>query len=363
MRRDLASEVLLRAPPMSTLPPARVPVSLHCVGATIREVRKYGVTSEALLQGSGIREEQLLDPWAPINRAQELVVFKNACGLTQDPSIGLLIGTAMHLPSYGPLGYALMVSPNLRTALECALQCPLLLGSYFQIILSREGPFAVISFNGYRYDAELARMSSDLCLTSMWIMIGDAFGSRRPPMSVSLREERPPNWRLYEQVFGCEAEFGSDCDALRFPLDWLDSPLQFSEPISHRMAVEQCHRIERQWGLLAGDPIVYKILQSMRRDVVRCSSVEAVAAELCMSERTLRRQLQAAGTSFQTLLDQTRQELALEYLASTNLQVAQIADLLGYSEPSSFRAAFRRWTGRTPADCRPHANSWNGSGD
>ncbi|MCY1560941.1 HTH-type transcriptional regulator VirS [compost metagenome] len=79
---------------------------------------------------------------------------------------------------------------------------------------------------------------------------------------------------------------------------------------------------------------------------------EAVAQALHLSQRTLQRRLQEEATSFQHLLDDTRRELAEQYLAQPNLTLLEVAYLLGFADPSNFFRAFRRWFDITPGEYR-----------
>jgi AraC-like DNA-binding protein len=78
------------------------------------------------------------------------------------------------------------------------------------------------------------------------------------------------------------------------------------------------------------------------------SSITAVTRRLAVSSRTLQRQLQLEGTTFQQVLAGTREDLALHYLHHSSMRTAEIAYLLGYDDSSSFYRAFRTWTGSTP---------------
>jgi AraC-like DNA-binding protein len=71
-----------------------------------------------------------------------------------------------------------------------------------------------------------------------------------------------------------------------------------------------------------------------------------------MSERALRRRLQAEGTSFRILVQDVRRHLARRYLQDGGLTVDEVSRLLGYSEPAAFSRAFKRWTGQSPSACR-----------
>ena len=80
--------------------------------------------------------------------------------------------------------------------------------------------------------------------------------------------------------------------------------------------------------------------------------INQVANKLHVSESTLRRRLGNESTNFRAICDEVRNLLACEYLSTTKLTVAEIASLLDYSEPVSFRRAFVRWNGMTPSDFR-----------
>jgi AraC-like DNA-binding protein len=77
-------------------------------------------------------------------------------------------------------------------------------------------------------------------------------------------------------------------------------------------------------------------------------TIERVAEHLQVSPRTLQRYLQTEDTSFQALLDDTRQALATRYLRDSSLNLTQLAALLGYADLSTFSRAFRRWNGISP---------------
>ena len=81
-------------------------------------------------------------------------------------------------------------------------------------------------------------------------------------------------------------------------------------------------------------------------------SVEAVASELCMSERTLKRQLAHEGTTFSDILEDLRRQKAIQLLDDQQASIERIAERLGYSDVANFNRAFKRWTGTTPGQYR-----------
>ncbi|MEO0956487.1 MAG: AraC family transcriptional regulator [Pseudomonadota bacterium] len=86
-------------------------------------------------------------------------------------------------------------------------------------------------------------------------------------------------------------------------------------------------------------------------------TLSAVASELGFGPRTLQRRLSGSGHSFQSIVDLARKELALTLLRETELCLAEIAFLTGFSEQSGFNRAFKRWAGQTPRSYRLTANS------
>jgi AraC-like DNA-binding protein len=71
-----------------------------------------------------------------------------------------------------------------------------------------------------------------------------------------------------------------------------------------------------------------------------------------MSESSLRRRLQKENTSYQALKDEIRCEVAIDRLLNHNAKVADVAEYLGFTEPSSFVRSFKGWTGQTPRTYR-----------
>jgi len=92
------------------------------------------------------------------------------------------------------------------------------------------------------------------------------------------------------------------------------------------------------------------------------SGIDAVARSLAIAPRTLQRRLAAEDTSFTSLLDSVRREMADQHLARQVLSIAEIAFLLGYSEPAAFHRAFRRWHRTTPRAFRAGSQLARGSG-
>jgi len=112
--------------------------------------------------------------------------------------------------------------------------------------------------------------------------------------------------------------------------------------------------LERQANhILSGLPRTDDVSVKVRRALALLvaggdTTIGRVARDLGTSRRTLQRRLASAGVSYQDLLDEARREAAERYLSESPLSIAELAYLLGYSEPSAFHRAFKRWFGQSP---------------
>ena len=128
-----------------------------------------------------------------------------------------------------------------------------------------------------------------------------------------------------------------------FPAAELALPLMTSDPVAMQLAREQC---ERELAALvdAGLPSRVRSALLARGD----TALPALARELRMSPRTLKRKLAEHGTTFSTIRDDVRRQRALLLLDNRSLSIGEVAAKLGYSELPNFTRAFRKWTGKTP---------------
>jgi AraC-like DNA-binding protein len=140
-------------------------------------------------------------------------------------------------------------------------------------------------------------------------------------------------------------------NVLILPASLLQTPCVSADPglvaVLDRYAVDRLQKAPRTNS--AADRV-----RTLIRDELRGGNPTAarIATRLKMSVRTLNRLLAGEDTSFRDLLDALRHELAIELLAADDASIAEVGFLLGFAALSSFHRAFRRWTGRTPAEFR-----------
>jgi AraC-like DNA-binding protein len=137
---------------------------------------------------------------------------------------------------------------------------------------------------------------------------------------------------------------------LRFDVAHLGRTLPQANPHSQALAEAMCRDVVARRRGRSG--VTEEVRLWITRNVAYDPRADTAAAALAMSPRTLRRRLAEAGVGYQTLLDEVRQALAEEMLATGVLSVEDVAQRLGYAEASSFIHAFKRWRGTTPAQFR-----------
>ena len=99
-------------------------------------------------------------------------------------------------------------------------------------------------------------------------------------------------------------------------------------------------------------PTPLSLRQVLYRRAQRGQPAAAIAADLGLPPRTLQRRLASDGTSFGSLLEEVRRELALRLLSEPRTSVAEVAFALGFADQTAFHRAFVRWTGSTPGEHR-----------
>lgn len=171
------------------------------------------------------------------------------------------------------------------------------------------------------------------------------------PRAVRFIHPRPSSTTEHERLFRAPVHFGCSRDELEFDRVLLDRPQIHAEP---RLFVVLERQLE---SLLTRVPNGGTVTDLARRCVASGllegePSLSLVATRLGMSARTFQRRLRDEGTSFGDVVANVRHEIALDRLRDPMVSIQEVAFLLGYSDASTFHRAFKRRTGKTPAEYR-----------
>ena len=177
-------------------------------------------------------------------------------------------------------------------------------------------------------------------------------GRRIPVDEVVFAHAKPPYAQEYTAMFSEHASFGHGASALHLARRWLALPVVQSETtlkvfLQHApQSVFLKYRNEDSWSA--------RLRRRLRHHLGsgEWPWLEAVAQEFHITPTTLRRRLQAEGTSYQGIKDALRYEAAIELLCHSPLSVEDICLRLGFQEPSTFHRAFKKWSGLQPGKYR-----------
>jgi AraC-like DNA-binding protein len=167
----------------------------------------------------------------------------------------------------------------------------------------------------------------------------------------------PPNLAEYERVFApAKLRFNAPCYGFSFDTDYAEKPLPGTDPALH---AAHCERVQAQHAALFGTRTITVRVRDLLTEQFPNSRPTAreIARRLHMSRRTLARRLETEGTTFGAQVDDLRQRLAKQYMARPELELSEIAELLGFSHLQAFHRAFKRWTGQTPGHFREHGQA------
>ncbi|WLG84866.1 AraC family transcriptional regulator [Pseudomonas cucumis] len=323
--------------------------TLNAVSLVLNTFKAEGLSSEALLAGSGISAADLSRADTRITTNQEMLVCANAVALRRD--IGLELGRRMHVSSYGLLGYALLTSATLGDALRLALHYPALLGTLFELSLEEDGERIWLTAGDYRENPALAPFNVEFCLVSMKVTCEDLLGHPLPLLGARFDYPAPDYQARYTERFDCPLQFDAASNGFAFDKRWLEQPLPLADAITHQAMAERCRKQNTEFT--GRQAWLGRIRQLLAAQLNAAPGLDGLAEQLNCSARTLRRHLKELGCSYQELLDELRFEQAKRMLCEDQLPIYRIAEALGFSETASFRHAFVRWSGVAPSQFRP----------
>ena len=162
----------------------------------------------------------------------------------------------------------------------------------------------------------------------------------------------PPNTDIaeYQRIFQCPVEFNAKSFQLFFPASMLSYRSLYAEPELLNLHIQAA---DQHLAVLQQQDLITEVRSQLGALLESGETTLAnVANRLGVTPRHLRHQLDLAGTSFQRLLNDYRNRLARRLLSQTDEGISEIVYLTGFSEPSTFYRAFRRWEGTTPIEYR-----------
>jgi AraC-like DNA-binding protein len=308
---------------------------------------EYGIDPEPVFRAAGIDLKRTHAPQSryPLSAMKKL--WAAAVAATGDETIGLRTGWHITPAHYYALGFSWLASDTLLGAL-------LRVKRYMRVVSTASVELEIREDkNCYAVSARFPDQSHsppkegiDAGMTALLKLCDLVAHKKVRPLRVDLTCLHSVHPQAYREHLGPNVRFACTVGAFYFDKAELQAPLAGGTPD----VAKATDRIAEQY-LEAMDP--HKVASQVRRLLVSLlpsgkADQDQVANRLHRSTSTLQRQLQAEGTSYRDILDDTRKSLAEEYLRQGKLSHAQIAYLLGFSDQSNFSRAFKRWTQKSP---------------
>ena len=315
-------------------------VSVLLVRPLVAAVGSAGL--EPLLGATDLTPQILADDDARISPAQFCVAWSEAARLTGNRQLALAIADATPSGAFGIIEYVCRSAPTLRAALLQWVRYLNLLDDAVTVALAIDEDRAYLRVE--RESEAPAPASHELC----WALVAKHARelSTLPFRITSVEFAHAGDPAPYRAWFDAPIVFDAERTQLVMPRGALDAALVSSDPTLLGILTRAADELLKKTPT---DPLMTSQVKRVLHELLRSDegSVELVAKRLGITSRSLQRRLKDEGTTFVGIREDVRRELAQRYL-DDGLAIAEISFLLGFSEPSAFFRAFKRWTGTTP---------------
>lgn len=326
-------------------------ISVLYVSVLMRAVASEGHNAATLMERFQLNRDTLTSPDARISIPRFMRLGQAAIELTGNRAIGLTMGDLTRPVDAGLAGLAAQCAPTTAEALVTLIRYSLLTSRNSRGAAStsdhgQEAHFYSIRpynvFNYFVVDSVLAAWTS---------FVRNISGRRQVLERVCIEYPSIGLDETFEAWFGCPVHFGAAGNSLTLATGVLQLPSAHAQSAMYSALTRQCdealQKIRQGWT--TGDR-VRDLLTPLLQGVT--PSLQTVATRLGTMPWTLQRQLADENTGFRELVDETRKDLAVDYIRETRTSLAEIAWLLGFANPAAFHKAYRRWFDISPGEHR-----------
>jgi AraC-like DNA-binding protein len=330
-------------------------LTVRAIRPLVSGLRRTGHDAASILSAVGLDDAILADPDGLVETSVAMALLARAVEHTGDDDLGLHLGEYAELGSFDVHFYAMASSPTLGAAYERLCRYQRLIHETSRVDLEIGSDTAVLRHQ-LAGGGAVPRHTAEFLLTA-WVRAGRIVtGVDWTPREVHFAHPAPPDASEHARFFRAPVHFAMASNALVLSTRLLQTPCARADEalasVLDRYAAGRLEQSPRTSGI--ADRVRSELGDELRGGE---PTAARLAARLKMSVRSLNRLLAAEGTSYQELLDAIRRDLAERHLASDHVSISEIAFLLGFSELSSFHRAFKRWSGRTPAQFRQEFRS------
>ena len=287
-------------------------------------------------------------PRVTFAQAQSLIL--EAIRLTGDRDLGLSVGLRQSIASTGPLASAILASATHFDALRLGVHYHRLTGSMLDLhLLPCEDDMVALVARSRFPDSSILRFLVQELFGNVSRISQFLYRADNPIRRVEVMFEGDDRKRFHS-AFGCPVEFAAAQNRVLFGAKAMNTPLETADPFARANIMPLLDGLieqERSRQTLL-DHVDFLVSQQLSE----LPSISQIASELKMSERSLRRKLGEAGSSYRAVTNRARQNRAMELIRDSRLSMTQIAEQLGFEDARSLRRNVVRWFGKTPTEVR-----------
>lgn len=310
-----------------------------------------GFSPEQALAGTGLNTDTLSESQSRPHPLQYRKFILNMLALTRDPYLGIALGTEFKISDLGILGYAALSASTLQESRELYDRYRGLNEYIFASENSiRNGRWFSEIQDIYRLGDVVMRFAVEEFISQTIELASTLTNRPFPLLELHVTFPSPPDVSQYTKRFDCPVYFNQARNIVVFDFNRLQDPISLANEEVFRLCAHQCEKLAMS---NTNDASLSSIIRNyLVNNPGEFPTLEAMAGYLNIGSRTLRRRLAAEDLSYQMILNDTRKDLAIQYLQHTSLAPKEIGFLLGYSSVSNFRRAFKEWTNQTLSDVR-----------
>ena len=315
-----------------------------------------GHAANDVLAGTDLTEAELGQQNRRIEGFQYGRMLANSLRVSGDPALAYELGLRSQLTQHGFVGFSLMSSSTLEEAIALSQRYLEARAPLFRSRIQYEDDWVIVELAETIPLGVLKSFTCDIVLVELCCLFNRLLSGQPTPShwrsEIAVPYPEPPHYAAWRDRLP-KFHFAQPSMQIRFPRQLLRQRIATANPATAQLAIAQC---EQELAELAAaealDPWVAQIRSQLNANTGRYDRLHELAEKFHVSERTLKRRLQEAGTSYQRLLDEAREQQAKTLLARPDATIAQIAQALGYQDPANFTRAFRQWTGCSPSAFR-----------
>ena len=323
---------------------------------------EYGVPPQVIMKGTGVPLDALVQHEARIGHRSFSQGIKNLIETIDDPALPILYAKRMTMQRHGALGLAFQAAKNLAETAELLtkyIDTRSGGGQRFELVESDETVAIVFTIERQELGENVERFEYLALLFNIEYLGRYLTGTIQEPVATEIHLTSSPSSDIPSDLLlpGLTIKYEQPINQVVTPKEYFYRPLVTTDPGMFKVAMEQVEKEMIPYESVVD--IAAIVRNRLREHSGKLPSLTQMSEDLHLSSSSLKRKLKQVGATYQQLRESVLFHKANVLLGTTKYTVEQIADMLGYADPSNFNKAFKQWSGLTPSEYRKQQKQAN----